>query len=106
MKIRTAFLPAVTLLVAGCSFSMGSDGDPRDPASKIAETASDALAEEVGAAPDDFDCGEGDVDIVEGKVIDCTLTDGGVSYPATVTISEVDGRDYRIDVEVADEPTG
>lgn len=106
MKLRIV-VPFVTALVAaGCSFSVGSGGDPEEAASKVAEVASDALEEKIGRAPDELSCGDGTIDIVEGKVVDCTLTDGGVTYPATVTITDVDGNDYHVTVEVGTEPIG
>ncbi len=94
-----------TGLLAGCSFSSSSDGTPREERSKIADLASDALAESVGRPPDDLDCGDGEVDVVEGDVIDGTLTDGTNTFRATVTFTEVDGDEYKIHAEVVEEIT-
>lgn len=106
MKPRIAITLVTALLVTGCSFSVGGGGDPEESASKVAKVASDALEEKIGRAPDELSCGDGTIDIVEGKVVDCTLTDGGVTYPATVTITDVDGNDYHVTVEVGTEPIG
>ncbi|MCB7135641.1 hypothetical protein [Cellulosimicrobium marinum] len=73
------------------------------PASKIAEDAERALAE-IGEA--DVDCGDEAVDLVNDEVVECELTDPatGTVFDTTVTLSEVDGTDYHVDVKVAETP--
>jgi hypothetical protein len=85
------------LALTGCSM-----GTPSVPAADIADLAAGALEEEVGERPDEMDCGSEDVELVEGATVECTLTHGGESLPATVTITSVEGNDYSIDVQVAE----
>ena len=81
-----------------------SSGPPEEDADKIADQAASALEDEIGQRPDEFDCGDEPVTIEEGETVDCLLTHGGTSIDAVVTISDVDGNDYRINVEVAQTP--
>lgn len=89
------------LALAACSFN----ANLTVPASKIAEDAEGALAE-IGEA--DVDCGEENVDLVDGEVVECELTDpaSGNVYDTTVTLSDVDGTKYHVDVKVAEAPQG
>ena len=103
MTLRTLTSFGAAVLLAGCSFSTGG-GTPTETRSKIAELAKGALTEEVGQEPDELDCGDGTVEVVEDEVVDCTLTHDGVTYAVTVTIVDVDGTDYRIEAVVADQP--
>lgn len=95
----TAALAAV--LLAGCvptaTFTV--------PATTIAETAEGALEQQVGSRPD-VDCGTEDVEVRKGAVVDCVLTDPatGDRFEAPVTIESVDGTEYSIGVQVAEEP--
>lgn len=89
------------LVTAGCSFSFGASVrvDPDD----LAVHVSDVLAETVGRAPDAVDC----PDSLEGEVgaeTRCTLTDGDLRYGVDVVVTEVQGTDVRIGVEVDEEP--
>jgi hypothetical protein len=101
--VRALLLVPAAVLCAGvlgaCSFS----ANLTVPASTIATDAERALAE-IGEA--DVDCGDGSVGLVDGEVVECELTDPatGTLYDLTVTLSEVDGTDYHVDVKVADEP--
>jgi Domain of unknown function (DUF4333) len=74
-------------------------------AEQIADEAEGALEEQVGQRPD-IDCGDDQVDLVDGEVVDCELTDPGTGseYDTTVTLSNVDGTNFDIDVQVADQP--
>lgn len=94
---------AATLALSACSFSF-SAGTAKEPADKVAELAMDALEEEVGQGPDALDCGDEDVTIREGNEIDCVLTHQGVEFDTAVTISDVDGSRYTVNVEVASTP--
>lgn len=75
------------------------------PAATIAETAEGALEQQVGSRPD-LDCGTEDVEVRKGAVVDCVLTDPatGDRFTAPVTIESVDGTEYSIGVQVAEEP--
>ncbi|MCY7413170.1 MAG: DUF4333 domain-containing protein [Salinibacterium sp.] len=94
------FAAAATLLT-GCSVTGTPTADPAD----VAATAADALEQQVGSRPE-MDCGTTTIEIVEGAVVDCVLTDPetGLEYDAPVTISEVDGLDYVVNVQVAAKP--
>jgi hypothetical protein len=94
---------ATAILLTGCSVSTTPTADPAD----VAATAADALEQQVGTRPE-LDCGTETVNIVDGTVVDCVLTDPatGLQYDAPVTISDVDGLDYVVNVDVAAEPNG
>ena len=104
---RSAAVVAAALLGAGflSACSVSASANLTVPASKIAQDAETALAE-IGEA--DVDCGDATVDLVDGEVVECELTDpaSGNVYGTTVTLSEVDGTDYHVDVKVADAPKG
>lgn len=101
---KTMRTRSLVLATAALAFSLGacSTGPPEEDPDKIADVAVGALEEEVGQRPDDFDCGDDPVVIEEGNTVDCVLTAGSDTLDATVTISNVDGNDYRVNVEVAD----
>jgi hypothetical protein len=94
---------AGTLLLSGCIYNPNISV----PADKVAETAEDALEAEIGARPD-IDCGTDLVGLVNGTKLDCLLIDpaSGAEFDATVTIDDVDGTNYTVNVKVADTPNG
>lgn len=71
---------------------------------QVATAAEDALEAQVGSRPE-MDCGTDDVKLVNNTKVDCILTDPatGEKFEAPVTISDVDGTDYRVNVSVSDE---
>lgn len=73
--------------------------------SDVADSAAGALEEQIGIRPD-MDCGDAQVDLVDGTVVDCVLTDPntGSTFDAPVTIDGVDGTEYRVSVDVAETP--
>lgn len=105
---RTALIPSLLaagalVLTAGCTASANYTVSPESLAEQVAQN----LQELVGTdAPPTIDCGDESIDIVEGEVVTCDLTEDGSSdvYPVTVTITGVDGTDYTINFQVADEP--
>ena len=103
LPARRLALAAVALVGAGALAACSVDANLTVPASKIATDAEGALAE-IGEA--DVDCGDGSVDLVDGEVVECALTDPdtGSVFDLTVTLSEVDGTAYHVDVQVADAP--
>ncbi|MBX3087660.1 MAG: DUF4333 domain-containing protein [Cryobacterium sp.] len=108
MKTRQ-FAPALVIAVSalalsGCTFSLNLS-NPTVPASSVATAAENALEATVGSRPE-VDCGDDDVPLVDGTVVDCVLTDPatGKTYDTTVKISEVKGTNYRVDVDVAPQP--
>ncbi|HEY4224612.1 MAG TPA: DUF4333 domain-containing protein [Pseudolysinimonas sp.] len=91
---------ALVLALVGCSAS--AEAGPTVSGSKLAATASKALAEKVGTTPE-MDCGTDDIIIVKGKKVTCELTDtDGLIYDVAVTFTSVTGSTYHIDVKVAD----
>jgi len=92
---------AAATLLTGCSVSGTPTADPAD----VAATAADALEQQVGSRPE-MDCGTETIEIVNGTVVNCVLTDPGtgLTYDAPVTISDVDGLDYVVNVDVSAEP--
>jgi hypothetical protein len=103
--VRSIVLVPAAALVAVALGACSVNANLTVPASKIAQDAEGALAE-IGEA--DVDCGEDDVDLVNGEVVECELTDpaSGNVYGTTVTLSDVDGTDYHVDVKVAETPKG
>lgn len=109
MRIAVSAL-AVALLLTGCSFT--GSASLTVPASTIEKQAKGALESQLGDAFE-IDCGDDDVTLIDGTEVDCVLTDDetGEEYDTVVTISDVDGTNYHIDVDVAgnggatDEPT-
>lgn len=92
-----------TMALSACSVEAGFTvtGD------ELADNAAGALEEQIGQRPE-LDCGSEDIILTEGKEVPCTLTDPttGSEYDTTVTITKVDGTEYEIQVQVADEPKG
>lgn len=91
------------LLLSACTFS--GSANLTVPAETIAEEAEGALEAQIGSRPD-IDCGDESVALVDGTVVDCLLTDPVTTsqFDTTVTLSEVDGTDFKINVQVAPEP--
>lgn len=107
MRILTSVSVALgaTVLLAGCTFDANANFTVS--ASSLADEAAAALHEQVGAPqPPHLDCGSGQVDMVVDKSIPCELTVEGddAVYDATIVITEVDGRDYSFEVNVAEQP--
>jgi hypothetical protein len=74
---------------------------PTVPADTLADKAAEAIGKEVGQEAQ-ADCGDEPINVVEGNVIHCKLgpaSDPSVVYDATVTLSDVDGTDFHLDVE-------
>ena len=102
---RTAVLAPVVALCALALAACSVNANLTVPASKIAQDAEGALAE-IGEA--DVDCGEENVDLVDGEVVECELTDpaSGNVYDTTVTLSDVKRTQYHVHVKVAETPQG
>lgn len=105
MLARVASLAVTTALAAVLLAGCVPAATITVPASAIAETAEGALEQQVGSRPD-VDCGTADIEVRTGAVVDCVLTDPvtGDRFAAPVTIESVDGTEYSIDVQVAEEP--
>lgn len=93
-----------TAMLGGCSFSIG-DAPTTVGSAKVADTVETILEEEVGRRPE-VDCGVEDFALENGESRTCVLTDPetGLEYEASVVLADVDGTDFRVDVEVADQP--
>ena len=94
----------LSLALVACEGSVSIGGDSISK-SEVEETASAALAEKVGQAPESFVC-PSDLDAEVGARETCTLTDKtGAEYDTTVTVTSVsdDGNDAEYDVEVDDQ---
>lgn len=89
--------------IAACSASVSANLTV--PAAQVADTAEDALEEEIGRRPE-IDCGSKQIALTDGEQVACVLTDPetGSLFDADVTISGVDGTDYIVTVQVADTP--
>ncbi|ACQ78630.1 conserved hypothetical protein [Beutenbergia cavernae DSM 12333] len=107
MKIRTMgaalTAAAAAVVLAACSASANLTVSP----DTVADLAEDALEEQVGERPE-IDCGDEQIDLLNDVEVACELTDpaSGNTYDATVTVSDVDGTDFRVNVQVADSPQG
>lgn len=95
---------AGTIMLGGCSFSVG-DTPTTVGSAKVADTVESILEEEVGRRPE-VDCGVEDFALENGESRTCVLTDPetGLEYEAAVVLADVDGTEFRVDVEVADQP--
>jgi hypothetical protein len=98
-------LVAAALALSGCSFNASAHFTV--PAEDIEKLASDALQQQVdnGYVPI-LDCGEDQIKIVQDETVDCVMTfdNDPTVLDAVVTITEVDGKKYSINVQVAEEP--
>ena len=95
----------VLLGLTGCTFTASLTV----PADSVGEQAAKALTDQLGTdVVPEMDCGEDDVKLINGTVVACVLTDptSNMSYDAPVTISEVNGTNYHVAVQVGDAPIG
>ncbi|QYH36591.1 DUF4333 domain-containing protein [Salinibacterium sp. M195] len=102
--LRSAILALAvisTTLLAGCS----SEPPVEVSATAIASTAAAALEESTGELPE-LDCGSDTIELKNGRVLECVLSDLTLveNFDAEVTISDVDGANYSVSVTVAEEP--
>lgn len=105
LKNRTA--PLIALVLATTALLSACSGGPvlTAEAEDIATTAENALEQSVGSRPE-IDCGTETIELKKGLVIDCVLTDPatGEQFESPVTIDKIEGTEYSISVQVADEP--
>ena len=89
------------VLLAGCTGSASLTVS----AEAVAKQAAGALEAQIGSLPE-MDCGDEQVKLIDGTIVDCILTDPatGSQFDAPVTISGVDGLKYKVNVEVAETP--
>jgi hypothetical protein len=105
-RIRTVTTALVTTAVlglglAGCTVQANRTVS----ADRFATTVADALEESVGQRPD-VDCGDDAIDVVDGEEVHCDISEMGADtiYDSVTTISTENGEDYRVAVEVDQEP--
>ncbi len=102
-----ALAVASVFILAGCSFSVG--GPTTVSSDDIADLAEEALEDEFDDTSWKVNCDDDDeeveVDLEEDETIDCLATDKDtdLEYDAEVTITDVKGDEYEIEVELADE---
>lgn len=104
MGVRSTSAVAVSAVVI--ALLAGCGGAPLvASAEDIADTAENALEDEVGSRPK-IDCGSENIELTVGLVIDCVLTDpaSGAQFDSPVTIEKIEGTDYTVGVQVGDAP--
>ena len=92
-----AFGAAALMLVAGCSFSVGTSGPKTVAKADVANQISDKVNEKAGHKPESVSCPE-DLKAAVGTSIDCQMTDGGQTYGVNVTVTSVDGDRVNFDI--------
>lgn len=109
-SLAAAPVAAVALaLLAGCTFSVGTNTAPRVSPDDLETLAADELEAQVGLRPT-IDCGDDDIPVKADTSITCLLVDpvAGLEFDTVITFTEVvtsiDGVDYAIDIKVADVP--
>lgn len=104
---RLAVVPVVvaTLLLAGCTFSVGLDTAPTVDPAEIEDAAAGSLEHQTGVRPD-LDCGDAPIPVEEGRSVTCLLVDpvAGLEFDAVITFTDVDFPHYYLDIQVADFP--
>jgi hypothetical protein len=89
------------LLLTACDSKAEVKVNLTIPAKKLADQAAQAIGKEVGQEAQ-ADCGDKPINLVNGNVIHCKLgpaSDPSTVYDATVTLSDVHGSKYHLDVE-------
>lgn len=96
---------AGTILLGGCSFTAGDAPPTTVGSAKVADTVETILEEQIGRRPE-VDCDVDDFALKNGETRTCILTDPetGLQYAAVVVLNDVNGADFRVDVDVADQP--
>jgi Domain of unknown function (DUF4333) len=102
MKVARSTMLALAagIAVSGCSVFVGPNQVDRVD---VAQRISTQLQTQVGRPPDAVAC-PANLDAKVGAALTCTLTDRGVSYDATVTVTSVDGGDVAFNLKVGSEP--
>jgi len=98
-KLSALPLAVMVLGLAACS------AEPTVSGAELATAAEDAVEGKTGSRPE-IDCGEDSITVVEGKTVDCLLTDPAKSleYDVTVTLKGIKDGKVQLDVQVAPEP--
>lgn len=104
-RLAVAPVVAVTMLLAGCTFSVGLDTAPTVDPAEIEDAAAGSLEHQTGVRPD-IDCGDAPIPVEEGRSVTCVLVDpvAGLEFDAVITFNDVDFPRYYMDIQVADFP--
>lgn len=89
------------LLLAGCSFSVGTD--PSIDKSTVEQGITQMLTKQVGRKPDSVTC-PGPLKAKQGESERCTLVGDGAKYGVTVTIASYNNGNANYDIKVDDHP--
>lgn len=101
---RTLTLAAIAFgavaLITGCTGPTVTDTQQN-----IAESAETALENQAGIRPE-IDCGTETIELRNGLVVNCVLTDPTTDedFATSITIIGLDGADYEMGIEVAATP--
>ena len=92
---------ALALSLSACTISASLTAAPE----KVATAASDALQQSVGVRPE-MNCGADSIELKEGHSVVCELTDPntGTKFDTMVTLVDVQGQSFSVDVEVGTTP--
>lgn len=90
---------AVIAVVAGCSAN--ATVAPED----VETTVADSLEDQFGIRPV-IDCGDENIDLVVDGEVTCLLSteDDPTEFDVDVVFTEVDGSEFSLDYQVAEEP--
>jgi hypothetical protein len=94
---------SVLALAAGTSACTASSGPATVDKTEVAREISTKLKAQVGKAPDVVSCPE-NLEATEGATLICTLTEQGVSYDVTATVTSAVEGDVKFDIKVANTP--
>lgn len=101
--IPAGLLLAALVLGSGCTVSVTNTNKVTGP--DLATQVANMLKEQAGVATaPSIDCGTESIDLTNGKIVTCALTDAGAVYDVTVTLSNVQGSTFQIDARVASTP--
>lgn len=104
MRSATWMMAAAALTLAmGMSACSASTGPKTVDKTDVARQISGHLKGQVGKAPDVVACPE-NLDATIDATLICTLTEKGVNYNVTVTVTSVADDDVKFDIKVADQP--
>jgi hypothetical protein len=95
----------VTLSLSACDSKVEVKANLTIPAKKLADQAAAAITKQVGQEAT-ADCGDKPINLVNGNVIHCKLgpvSDPNTVYDATVTLSDVHGSKFHLDVKNSQE---
>lgn len=103
-KVVTSAMVAAAALFAVSACGEADGSSKTLPEADVEGYASTALEKEIGVKVDKIDC-PSTLPLKVGKEMRCTLTHENDSTGLTVTVAEVDGSDFHLDVEVDEKGT-